>query len=118
MRGIGRRIGTLIVALGIVLGGLTPSLATSMAAPMGSHPAAMADMGMPGCPMGQMTPHKRMPCDGTGCGCCIGGTCAAPTLGAALTGRAARIADKMGSATRVLNGITFPPSLPPPILLA
>lgn len=109
----------LVVALGIVLSGLNPSMAaqphsmTPMAAGM-----QMAGMLMPEMPINadKSAPGKDMPCGGMGCCSCICGTCAVSLACDAWhavpqgrpTGRRAH-----GAAA--LRGITFPPDIRPPI---
>lgn len=86
-------------------------------------PAAMAKMQMQNDCMGMAkkgTNNKQMPCDGTGCGCCLCGTCAAPpaldvTLPVQFLERPSEndIGDDV-----IPKGTIAPPTLPPPILHA
>jgi hypothetical protein len=112
------RIATLLVAAGIFLGGFGPAMAAPQATNM-PHMAMMPGMVMPEnctakvkCP-----PQKPMSCDGTDCGCCLAGTCAAPTAldQAGLKDLLGRTAEKEIDRNTIPNGITFPPALPPPI---
>ena len=75
---LARQIGTLVLAFGIILGAVGPSWAGMNP----SHKAAMVMVKMQGDCMGmakKQTNNKQMPCDGTGCGCCLCGTCATPS---------------------------------------
>ena len=108
-----RLIGRLVIAFGVILSG------SAWAAPQA---AAMA---MPGMQMTmQMTPGKEMPakdapCHDRDCGCCIGGTCAAPApCQSGLAPAPARPSSNAFHRHAIPTGITFPPDIRPPIARA
>ena len=104
----------LVIAFGILLNGLDPTMAG-----MGGQDSHVAHMSA-GMPMNmgssKNTPVKKPPCGGMDCGCCIAGACAAPAIVQAVAdvcpswslGRAAHD-------SAALSGITFPPDTRPPI---
>lgn len=81
---------------------------------------ALSKMQMPaGClDMAKKGTNKEMPCDGTGCGCCLCGTCATPpALDMAL--QVLFLERPSENTTRddvIPKGIVAPPALPPPIV--
>lgn len=116
---LARQIGTLVLAFGIILGAVGPSWAGMNP----SHKAAMVMVKMQGDCMGmakKQTNNKQMPCDGTGCGCCLCGTCATPSANdVALSVHLLERSSENGIGDDVfLKGIVAPPTLPPPILRA
>lgn len=120
-----RRVGALVVALGILLSGAAPAVS----APADSNkPMPGMTMNMPGMMMdnsamdaGKATPEKHLPCKDCDNGCVVGTSCA---------GNIALVLDLMpvpvsshrnagliGPDTAP-DGIASPPALPPPILAA
>ena len=107
--------GKLVIVLGLILGGLGPVRANASQSDTNLSAMAM----MPGMVMqhgtpGQM-PHKPMPCCGDD-GCCIAGSCA--LLSGAI--ESSQIALKAHSSETPFkpafrDGVTFAPSLRPPI---
>lgn len=120
MARLARQIGTLVLAFGIILGAVGPSWA-GMNLSHRAAPAAMAKMQVDCMGMAKkQTNNKQMPCDGTGCGCCLCGTCAAPSaLDVALSVQLLGRPSENGIGDDVFpKGIVAPPTLPPPILRA
>jgi hypothetical protein len=116
MRKAGYLAARLVIALGLLLNGLSPTMAGTAESRDGSTIAHMTMM--PGMDMGSShsSPAKEMPCGGMDCGCCIGGACAMPT--ATETGQIiwpASASDETSHNAAFLNGITFPPDIRPPI---
>lgn len=112
MQRIARLAVRLVVALGILLSGLNPSLAGANNA--ASQPAHMS-MGMH---MGGShgMPGKQSPCGGMDCGCCVGGSCAAPAMVLETLEISAKwTSDKTDHNCAALRGVTFPPDIRPPI---
>src|SRR5690349_19514433 len=111
-----RIIGRLVIALGLILGGSGPV----WAAPHAMTATAMAMM--PGMAMdhdagaAKHTPVKPTPCGNQDCGCCTACPCAPPPC-LAQTEMLRQVASPDGIPVRddVASGITFPPSLRPPI---
>jgi hypothetical protein len=117
---LARQIGTVILALGIIMGTVGPSWADMHPS---NAPATMAKMQMQNDCMGMAkkgTNNKQMPCDGTGCGCCLCGTCAAPpALDVTLPVQFLERPSKNDFGDDVIpKGTIAPPTLPPPILRA
>jgi len=119
--GLAHRIAAILIASGIVLGGFGPSMAVPGGA--GAKRTSQMEM-MPGMDIQpncmtktKCTTEKEMPCDGTDCGCCLAGTCAAPIAlnQAGLAQLLGRTAENEIDRNTILDGITFPPALPPPI---
>ena len=115
---VARVIGRLVIALGLILSGLGPVWA-------GAHPMTPAAMSMmPDMPMdhaagsGKHIPAKQMPCDGSDCACCVGCPCTPPPCLVQ-----ADLLQPVGLSGDILfqsaaqSGITFAPSLRPPIFL-
>lgn len=121
---LARQIGTVVLALGIFIGAIGPSWADVN--PSHATPPVltmMAKMQMQGDCMGMAKKgptNKQMPCDGTGCGCCLCGTCATtPALDVALLVQFLERPNENGIGDDVIpKGIIAPPTLPPPILRA
>jgi hypothetical protein len=113
-----RRIVALLAALGLCLGGAVPAWA-GPAAPIPCM--MMAGMPMPPSPetAQKRMPTKNMPCDGTGCGCCVAGICAMPSLmmEEAIPARLLH-SEKIAFHNMRADGLSHPPALPPPILHA
>jgi hypothetical protein len=106
----------LFVVMALVLGGFAP--ASAHAAMARASGASMMTM-MPGMAMHHEPadkPGKHMPCCGDD-GCCVAGSCAIslPPLGVTLA-QPAGPASEINFDTALRAGITFPPSLRPPIL--
>jgi len=113
-----RQIAALIVALGVLVSGAAPALASP--AEKSNSATSMPGMAMDNSGMeeGRKAPKQQAPCDNS---CAIGGSCA---MNIALALDLApvsipthRSAGLLGPDTKP-DGITFPPALPPPILLA
>jgi hypothetical protein len=120
-----RRIGALVVALGLLLSGAAPALS----APASSDNTMPGmTMNMPGMVMdnsgmgaGKATPDRRSPCKDCDNGCAIGASCA---------GNIALMLDLVPvpfpsyrnvgliGPDAAPDGIASPPALPPPILAA
>ena len=119
VRHLARQIGTLVLALGIVIGAVGPSWA-DMNPSNSAAPAAIAMAKMQTDCMGMAkkeTNNKQMPCDGTGCGCCLCGTCAAPSaVDVALSVRLLERPSENGIGNDAIpKGLVAPPAIPPPI---
>ena len=105
----------LMIALGLILGGLGPVWAgAAHVSPAASSMAMMPDMAMPH-HSGAKAHHKQMPCCGDD-GCCIAGSCALP-LALAGSGEITlrSFTDEPVFRHVVRNGVTFAPLLRPPI---
>ncbi|MGH6828522.1 MAG: hypothetical protein ACREFW_06405 [Rhizomicrobium sp.] len=115
---VSRLLGTLVVAFGMVLGGVAPTWA-GMGNPdhgLSAHTAVPCMQMNMGTADGKKMPGKEMPC-GSDCGCCIAGTCAAPAAPGQSTLVELLVHDTSPSINNslVLGGITFPPAIRPPI---
>lgn len=118
-----RRLITLVLALGVFLGGAAPSWAVPGMPGKATMPTSMA-MKVPGmqidcmATMGKVAPVKNAPCKSTDSGCAVCTTCALPVVlfqGSSpiqLLHRGQRIALPR---TVNRNGIAVLPALPPPI---
>ncbi len=126
---LARQFATLVLALGVFLGGAAPSWAMpGMAAGNGSMPAGMA-MTMPGMAMkndrattpDRGMPAKNAPCKNTDGSCAVCTACAVPAVLLQQTSLALLL---VGGREIVFaldvnhNGIAVLPALPPPILRA
>jgi hypothetical protein len=105
----------LFVVMALVLAGLTPVSAHPAMTSKTHAMAANAMVMMPGMPMHHEMPAKHMPCCGDD-GCCVGGSCAValPLLSVKMAERVSP-ASEVRFANALGAGITFPPSLRPPI---
>ena len=122
-----RRIATLVLALGVFLGGAGPSWAMPGAPDKGSLPAGMSMM-MPGmaiqndriASMERGTPSKGAPCKNgdTGCGMCT--VCAISVTFYQASSPVQLISDDEAAIPQDAShsGIAVLPPLPPPILRA
>jgi hypothetical protein len=127
IRVLARHIATLVLALGVFLGGAAPSWAMLSMSGTDSMPAGMA-MTMPGMVMQNAhspslekgTSQKDTPCKGSNACCAI---CAACALPVALIQDTSSIVLSGGQTVPFpedvnRNGLAILPALPPPILYA
>ena len=101
-----------ILALGILLNGVSMSLAGEPHSPV-AHMNIMPGMHMES---SRKAPGKQAPCCGMDCGSCIAGSCAAPVLvQAELDVQPIWFSVKTNHEGAVLRGVVFPPDIRPPI---
>ncbi len=118
---LGRQVVALFIATGLCLSGALPAFASPGAG--GEMPCAMMmpDIPMPASPTAaqKQAPMKGAPCDNAGCGCCVAGTCAMPAaLGPDGSASTLFHVWEIAFLDESRDGISHPPSLPPPILRA
>jgi hypothetical protein len=103
-------MGRLVIAFGVILSG------SAWGAPQVAEMSMLGmQMPMPAMP-GKDMPARNMPCHDRDCGCCIGGTCAAPVpCQSSLAPSPVRLSNTAFHRTAILTGITFPPDIRPPI---